>query len=298
MEGVGGAPPVVAHETIETDLAWVGFIVFLAATLLSHNTAIFFALATNLFVLGLMLYQKLNKSRSQTALRAPSFGNWLKAQVGIFLLDPWIVVFIRQVRRVDQEFWMPKPDWAAISTTLRYLSNSLVPTDGLQDVMGWLLGAVLVLGLVYYRKRFSVFLFLAALFAIPFLGELIVSLRRPIFSDRTLIWITIPLFLVLASGIAQLKSRFLMIVVLGVMVTNYMFADGDYYRFVQKEDWATPAGYVANFAQKDDLVLFNSNFVVIPFDYYFAPYEELYSIEVEKRVCRQICSTTASWNRR
>ena len=87
----------------------------------------------------------------------------------------------------------------------------------------------------------------------------------------------------LASGIAQLRFRFVMIVVLGVLVTNYMFADGDYFRFVQKEDWSTAAGYVANFAQKDDLVLFNSNFVVIPFDYYFAPYEELYSIQVEKR---------------
>jgi hypothetical protein len=44
---------------------------------------------------------------------------------------------------------------------------------------------VLCLGLVYYRKKLSIFLFLAALFAIPFLGELIVSIRRPIFFDRT-----------------------------------------------------------------------------------------------------------------
>jgi len=127
------------------------------------------------------------------------------------------------------------------------------------------------------------FLFLAALFAIPFLGELIVSIRRTIFLDRTLIWITIPLFLLLAAGIAQLKFRLLMIVVLGILGINYLFSDGDYYRFVQKEDWSTAAGYVANFAQKDDLVLFNSNFVVIPFDYYFKTYEDLYFIQVEKQ---------------
>ena len=46
----------------------------------------------------------------------------------------------------------------------------------------WILYAlVLCLGLVYFRKKFPAFLFLAVLFAIPFLGELIVSIRRPIF---------------------------------------------------------------------------------------------------------------------
>ena len=124
---------------------------------------------------------------------------------------------------------------------------------------------------------------MAALFTIPILGELIVSLRRPIFFDRTLIWITIPLFLVLAAGIAQLKFHLLMILVLGSLGAINLFSAGDYYRFYQKEDWSTAAGYVANFAEKDDLVLFNSNFVEIPFNYYFKTYENLYSIQVEKQ---------------
>jgi hypothetical protein len=143
--------------------------------------------------------------------------------------------------------------------------------------------AVLCLGLVYYRKKLSILLFLVVLFAIPVLGELLVSIHRPIFLGRTLIWITIPLLLVLAAGIAQLRYRLLMILVLGILATNYLLANGDYYRFAQKEDWSTAAGYVANFAEKGDLVLFNSNFVEIPFDYYFRTYEDLYNIEVEKR---------------
>jgi len=49
-----------------------------------------------------------------------------------------------------------------------------------------------------------------------------------------------------------------------------------------KEDWSTAAGYVAYFAEKDDLVLFISNFVEIPFDYYFKPYEKQYSLQVVK----------------
>ncbi len=269
-------------QTIETDLAWVAFIVFSAATLLSHNTAVFFPVATNIFVLGLMLFQRIKKSGSPPALQAPSLGNWVKAQIGIFLLwSPWILAFIQQASRVDQEFWIPKPSWDTVTKTLRALLNASAPGQ-ISQVMTWILCAVLCFGLVYYRKKLSIFLFLAALFAVPFLGELIVSIRRPIFFDRTLIWITIPLFLVLAAGIAQLRFRLLMIVVLGILGTNYLFSTGDYYRFFQKEDWSTAAGYVANFAQKDDLVLFNSNFVEIPFDYYFKPYENLYSIQVVK----------------
>src|SRR5512137_2631196 len=101
-----------------------------------------------------------------------------------------------------------------------------------QVMVMWILYAlVLCLGLLHYRKKISQFLFLAALFAIPFLGELIVSIRRPIFFDRTLIWTTIPLFLVLAAGIAQLRFRFLIIGVLGIIGTFNLFSAGDYYRF-------------------------------------------------------------------
>ena len=272
-------------QTIETDLAWVAFIVFSAATMLSHNTAVLFPLATNIFVLGLMLFQRIKKSGSPPAFQAPSFGNWVKAQIGIFLLwSPWIVSFIKQASAVDQRFWIPEPTWDAVIQVLKSFLNPSAPIPASQAMVIWILYVlVLCLGLVHFRKKFSQFLFLAALFAIPFLGELIVSIRRPIFYDRTLIWTTIPLFLVLAAGIAQLKFRLLIIVVLGSLGTINLFSAGDYYRFYQKEDWSTAAGYVANFAEKDDLVLFNSNFVEIPFNYYFRTYEDLYCIQVEKQ---------------
>ena len=282
-------------QTIETDLAWVAFIVFSAATMLTHNTAVLFPVAVNVFVLGLILFQSTKKSAPPPAVPPPAFqapaflapplGNWLKAQVGIFLLwSPWIPAFIRQAGRVYQEFWIPSPTWEAVIQTLKSFLNE--PTLGQtgQPVIIWIPYVLaLCLGLLHFRKNPSRFLFLAALFALPFLGELLVSLRRPIFYDRTLIWITIPLFLLLAAGIAQLKFRFVMIVALGILGTNNLFYAADYYRFMQKEDWSSPAGYVANFAEKDDLVLFNAAWVQIPFDYYFKYYEDLYSLQVEKR---------------
>jgi mannosyltransferase len=270
-------------QAIETDLAWVVFVLFSAAAMLSHNTAVFFLLATNIYVLGLMLYQRIKKPASPPPFLAPSLGNWVKVQIGIFLLwSPWIVSFIRQSSGVYRQFWILRPDFDIVTQALRALLNASAKTQ-ISQVMTWILCALLCLGLVYYRKKLSIFLFLAALFTIPVLGELIVSLRRPIFLDKTLLWITIPLLLLLAAGIAQLKFRLLMIAMLGVVATNYLFSTGDIYHFVQKEDWSTPAGYVAYFAEKDDLVLFNSAMVQIPFDYYFKSYEDKYSLQVEKQ---------------
>jgi hypothetical protein len=271
-------------QAIETDLAWVVFIIFSALTLLSHNTAVLFPLATNIFILGLMLFQRGKQPTSPPNFKAPSFGNWVKAQFGIFLLwSPWMVAFIQQASRVYQDFWLPKPTWGTLIQTIEtFLDESTMGQFG-QALWIWVLFAVvLCLGLLYFRKKISLFVFLAALFAIPFLGELAVSLRRPVFLDRTLIWTTIPLFLLLAAGITQIRFRFLIIVVVGVLGTVSLFSAGDYYRFMHKEDWSDPAGFVANFAQKDDLVLFNASRAQIPFDYYFTPYEDLYAIQVEK----------------
>ncbi len=271
-------------QTVETDLAWGALIVFSAATLLTHNTAVLFLFATNLFVLGLLLFQKTKKSEAPPTFQAPSLGNWVKAQIGIFVLwSPWLVAFIQQANRVYQEFWIPKPTWAAVIHVLQSFLNENTLVQANQIVVIWILYAlVLGLGVLHFRKKISLFFFLAALFAVPFLGELIVSLRRPIFYDRTLIWTTIPLFLILAAGIAQLRFRLLMLVVVGILGTNNLFTAGDYYRFTRKEDWNTAAGYVANFVEQNDLVLFNANWVQIPFDYYFQPYENLYAIQVVK----------------
>ncbi len=272
-------------KTVETDLAWVAFIVFSAATLLSHNTAVLFPLATNIFILGLMLFQTINKSGVQPAFQTPSFANWAKAQIGILILwIPWIFSFIKQSSAVYQRFWIPNPNWDAVMLVLKSFLDTSEPIQTNIAMVIWIVYTlVFCSGLVYFRKKIAQFWFLAALFAIPFLGELMVSIWRPIFLDRTLIWTTIPLYLVLAAGIAQLRFRFLIIMVLGSLGVINLFSVGDYYSFFQKEDWNSAARDIAGYTEKDDLVLFSTNLGEISFDYYFKPYEDYYFIEVEKQ---------------
>ena len=272
-------------QNIETDLAWVAFILFSAATMLSHNTAVLFPLATNIFVLGLILFRRLNQSAPQPVFQAPTLGNWVKAQIGIFVLwGPWLFTFIKQASAVYQRFWIPAPTGDAIIQVFKSFVNASAPIPAdLGSVIWGLYGLVFCLGLVTYRKKLAQLLFLAALFAVPFLSELFVSIYRPVFYDRTLIWTTIPLFLILAAGVAQLRLRLLVFMMIGILGAINLFAVSDYYRFFQKEDWSTAAGYVAYYAEDDDLILFNSNFVVVAFDYYFETYEDRYSIRVEKQ---------------
>jgi len=266
-------------QSITTDLTWIVFIVFSAATLLSHNTALFFFIATNLFVLALMLF----KSREPLTWQAPAFKSWGIAQVAIVLL--WmagILPVLRQPGIVPQSSLAAEPTWNAVVQMLRSFLTTSAPIPAIATGISILYGLILVLGLVYYRKKVARLLFLAGLFVIPLLGEVIVNIWRPVSLEQTLIWTTIPLFLVLAAGAAQLKYRFLILIVLGIIGTNNLFSASDYFRFYQKEDWNTAARDVAGNVQKDDLVLFNSNMGEIPFDYYFKPYKDYYSLQVEE----------------
>jgi hypothetical protein len=260
------------------------YIVFSAATLLSHNTAVLFFLAANLFVLGLMLFQRIKKSGTRPGLQAPSFKNWAAAQVVILALwIPWFIPYIKHPGAILQGFSTTALPWNAVLQVLSSFINTSFSAPAI-DIGIWILyGLILCLGLVlYYRKNIAQFLFLLTLFAVPFLVELVVSLWHPFFLEQTLIWTILPLMLVLATGVVQLKFRPLIFLVLGIISTINLFSASDYFRFFQKEDWNTAARDVAGLAEKNDLVLFNTNLGIIPFDYYFEPYKDNYSLQVEE----------------
>ena len=162
--------------------------------------------------------------------------------------------------------------------------------------MTWVLCGCWVLGLFYFRKKLSIFLFLAALFAIP-VGELIVSLRRPIFIDRTLIWITIPLFCCWRHGVAQLRYRPVMIVALGILATNHLLSrrlvSASGRRKIEHAGWLR--GELRRTGRPGALQLELRYHL---FDYYFGTnMRELYSIDT-KQACRWISSPAVCWSPR
>jgi uncharacterized membrane protein len=260
---------------VSTDLAWVGYIVFTTAALLTHNTTVFFPLAANLFVLGLIAVRRRWPSATHLSVPAltdfepPTLRNWLLTQLSVFLLwSPWLAPFIIQSVGVYQEFWIPPPTWGVVVETLRTFIAAFSP--GAVGVLSLFLAALFVgLGLFHLRGQPAAAIFLITLFLTPFVGEWLVSLRRPIFYDRTLIWTTIPLYLLLACGIRQLNYRWVMAVTLVGFTVISLLSLQNYYRHFQKEEWREAAAYMATHVQDDDLILFNATWVQIPFDYYF-----------------------------
>jgi len=261
-------------HAISTDLSWLTLVFFSAATLLSHSSAWLFLVSINLFVLGLKLFKKHNRLELPAALRAPSMSNWLLAQtVTLALWLPWLISNLLKRDSIAHPNWLAAPTVDSVWQTLKSFLNASPFTPARIALGIWILfGVLIVLGLIYFRKSPARLLFLVTVFALPFVIELIVSAWKPMFLDRTLIWTTLPLFLLIAAGITKLKFRGVIFLMLGLVGTLNLFAASDYFRFIPKEDWLTPAKTVIGHVEKDDLVLFNTNLGEIPFDYYVRPY--------------------------
>jgi mannosyltransferase len=136
----------------------------------------------------------------------------------------------------------------------------------------WLYAVLALLGLVHFRRRPARVALLFVLILTPFVGEWLVSLRRPIFYDRTLIWASLPLYLLLAAGMRQLRYRSYVLAALLMVLTVNGLSLREYYAHFEKEQWDDAAAFVAERVEPDDLILFNATWVQIPFDYYFRLY--------------------------
>ena len=284
---------------IETDLAWLAYILFTAATLLTHNTAVFFSIAANLLVLVLSQSPVSGLRPQPYNLRPkPFLHNWFLAQLAILVLwVPWLPGLIAQTTAVHDTFWLPAPTWQTVVNTIGVFASDLLPQTPLAlGGAGVLFAGLTVAGVLHVRRHPARLLFLLAFSVTPIAGEWLVSLRRPIFYDRTLIGASIPFYLLLAAGILHLSRssqrpccRSLLgfgstsccaIVALLALFTFNGLSLHEYYADFQKEQWDDAAALVAERAEPGDLVLFNTAFGQIPFDYYF---DHLTDVPVAKR---------------
>lgn len=263
-------------RAVATDLAWIGYVLCSAAAMLSHNTAIFFPVAVNLFVLGLLAWRH-GGGRAPTTgtFNPPSLSNWLLAQAGVFVCwSPWLAAALIQSIGVYRSFWIAAPSFDTVIATLKALLNDFWPAQGAWAQVIWLgYAALLVLGIVHLRQRLAVAALLVVLVVTPFVGELLVSFWRPIFSDRTLIWTALPLTLLLALGIMQIRRKPAIVAGLAILVAINGLSLRTYYVDYEKEQWRDAAAYVAAHAQADDLILFNASWVQLPFDFYFRAFK-------------------------
>lgn len=259
---------------------WIGVAVAQAAAMLTHNTAaIFFPLAVNLPILGLWFYRR-GRAASLLALESPHFLRlWMQTQLlAILLWSPWATPFVIQSIKVDEEFWLLPPTATEVWNALQNFNFAHLPGQfPLTPVWMGIYWGLALFGLFRLRHRPVWLLLLLSLSLTAIAGELLISLRRPIFYDRTLIWTTLPYYLLIAIGIRGLalpKLRWPVQAAALVMVVSLSgFSLFNYYVYFEKEDWARAAEYVAAQAEPDDLLVFHATWVQIPFEYYFRHYK-------------------------
>jgi mannosyltransferase len=265
-------------RSLAVDLTWLGYIFSTAAVLYLHNTGFFFPFAVNLFMFGFILYRHFYKTEAGR-FQPPSVKNWLIAQFGVVLLwIPWLGPFLSQSQDLEQGFWLPIPTWEIIFQTTQSLLIAFLPPSGWMSY-AWIPAVLLaILGFITLRRHLPAAILLLILFFAPIVGQLLISLRVPIFYIRALIWVPIPFFVLMAAGFLQLRYRVLIGAAALILVVVNGSAVSNYYRYIEKERWDQAAAFVAQNLEKNDIIIFNAGWVQIPFDYYFRDY----MLEVEK----------------
>ncbi len=223
------------------------------------------------------------------ALREEGFlRGWAMVQGAALLVWlPWGPSFTAQAQTVYHDFWIQTPTLGSVWLAFHHF-NLAFPQDGfagalLADVLFW--GLALV-GWRALNRRASTGNLLGTLFLLPAAIELVFSVRRPIFYDRTLIWATLPYYLLIGAGLwegiarsrraidaGELgRGRFGIVPYAGAalaVVGLIVYSLGAYYTGFAKENWRGAAAYVGTRAAPGDLALFTAPWVQIPFDYYY-----------------------------
>jgi mannosyltransferase len=216
---------VIVRERDAPRRVWWGLAVSQAAVMLTHNTAaVYFPVALNLAMLGIFLLAEAQRRRGispisvnpfnpfdrlrtpprhpRSILRSEFARRWLIFQgIAVLLWSPWAWPFVVQSIGVDRQFWLWPPTFGTVWDTFRNFNFSFL-SDDLPFQNGWMLLYTGLALLGYWRLRRSPAVWLlGSLLVVPIAIALLVSLRRPIFYDRTLIWITLPYYALIAAGI-------------------------------------------------------------------------------------------------
>lgn len=198
--------PNESNQEASPNAVWIGFAVAQAAVMLTHNTAlVYFTVTVNLVVGTLWLVaRRMGPPSTLAAFNAANFGRrWIQFQaLALLIWLPWAIPFVIQSIGVDRQFWLSPPTWDTVRNTQKTFNFLFLP--GWVLYQDWLRSFYLLLaifGIVRLRRSPArIFLLLALLF-VPIGLALLISLRRPIYYDRTLIWASLSYYLLIGAGI-------------------------------------------------------------------------------------------------
>ncbi len=173
-------------------LWWTAYGVALAAFCLTHNYALFTAVAQAAFVVGLVVYQAWRHLRAPDPTLAQGRGGFsgmvYAGALAAILYSPWLPFLLEQTRQVRQSFWIEPitPD-VVEKTFFSWAAGTVQPPDASGTWWLVLVGAAVV-GTLWWSGPAGWFFFLQA--GAPWLGGIGFSILsgRPVFLERCLVF--------------------------------------------------------------------------------------------------------------
>ncbi len=253
-------------------LAWAAYVAGAGLSLLAHNTAFLLVVSANLLVLAWLAAA--GWEQPKLVMR------WVLAQVAVVgIWAAWLPAYLRQTDTIGDRFWATNPSLRDLVLSAHDLAANSVLTPPLFGqygttviLSGLLLAALVGLGIWSWRRSLRWALFPAVFLVVAPLGEVVAGwVWRPAFVTRSLIWITVPLYLLLAAGSLHLLRRprvaVAMLTALALMqgwgVRNYFHHE--------KEAWDQAASYVRRQVREGDAIFFNGNVTQAAFNHYYGP---------------------------
>lgn len=179
---------------------WLFYALSITAGIYTHYFVFFSVLAQAIFVIYWILRSCLRNKNLLLGLAAYA--------LTAFLYLPWLKIFLRQLKQVEESFWIPQMNAWSIPATLFKMATG-ESTDPAR--FWWVLAIVSVLAfaaIIFSLKKISrpakwlIFLLLI----VPFLATIALSAKASIYLDRYFIFV-LPFFLILIiSAILSIKN--------------------------------------------------------------------------------------------
>lgn len=243
-------------------LGWMGLILGVAASMWLHNLSTLLALALALTLAPALAHRT---GYSGTFIR-----NAGMAAVAILLIwAPFIPWFLAQSSNVNTSFWMSRIDAGIIAQGMEHIF--------LDNISSWPARALVVvtflLGLYTLARNEgpAPLLALAGIATVPLALVIAASyMVKPMFLPRTLLWVSIPFYVVSGAAFAADFGRAykgaLALLLLGALLAG----DLEYYETHRKEPWRQLTAHIAKEAGNDDKVILLPNGLELPFNYYMS----------------------------
>jgi hypothetical protein len=232
----------------------------IGTAMLTHNLGVYFPIVSGVAVLAIWIGTPDRRFRDLASFTVFS-------ALGTVLWLPWLPYLLKQFQQVSAGYWIVFPTAGTVMTDVVSL------TFGTENVVlgtAALLVAVATIVFVAARRRETTgTLGLLLLFALgPIVLALLVSVWRPLYLSRTVVWVAIPIFLAIAYAVVHLRRRALSIMLQIAFVAVTAYHLHLYYGTQSKPGWQETVEHIRSQWRDGDFIAIHRASAALPFDFH------------------------------